>query len=149
MPAGRYAPSPTGALHLGNLRTALVAWLAARATDRAFLLRIEDLDRVRAVRGAQGGHGGVVQGGAFGLAHRLGVPVQPDGGQVRPLPGLGPGADAVQVLDPQQEGAVRGARREPRDERGAQVAQVQASRCLLYTSPSPRDRQKSRMPSSA
>ena len=47
MPAGRYAPSPTGALHLGNLRTAIVAWLAARATDRAFLLRVEDLDRVR------------------------------------------------------------------------------------------------------
>ena len=48
MPAGRYAPSPTGALHLGNLRTAIVAWLAARASDRTFLLRVEDLDRVRA-----------------------------------------------------------------------------------------------------
>ncbi|MFC7401751.1 tRNA glutamyl-Q(34) synthetase GluQRS [Citricoccus sp. GCM10030269] len=47
MPAGRYAPSPTGTLHLGNLRTAMVAWLCARQTDRAFLLRIEDLDRVR------------------------------------------------------------------------------------------------------
>ena len=47
MPAGRYAPSPTGALHLGNLRTAIVAWLAARASGREFWLRIEDLDRVR------------------------------------------------------------------------------------------------------
>lgn len=47
MSAGRYAPSPTGALHLGNLRTAITAWLAAHATDRAFLLRVEDLDRVR------------------------------------------------------------------------------------------------------
>ena len=47
--AGRYAPSPTGQLHLGNLRTAVVAWLFARSTDRRFLLRIEDLDfsRVR------------------------------------------------------------------------------------------------------
>ena len=44
--AGRFAPSPTGELHLGNLRTALVAWLAARATSRDFRLRIEDLDRV-------------------------------------------------------------------------------------------------------
>ncbi len=44
--AGRFAPSPTGDLHLGNLRTALVAWLAARATDRRFLVRMEDLDRV-------------------------------------------------------------------------------------------------------
>ena len=47
MPAGRYAPSPTGTLHLGNLRTAIVAWLAARASGRDFWLRIEDLDRVR------------------------------------------------------------------------------------------------------
>jgi len=43
---GRFAPSPTGPLHVGNLRTALVAWLAARATGDGFLLRIEDLDRV-------------------------------------------------------------------------------------------------------
>jgi len=41
---GRYAPSPTGELHLGNLRTALVAWLAARSASARFLLRIEDLD---------------------------------------------------------------------------------------------------------
>lgn len=45
--AGRYAPSPSGDLHLGNLRTALLAWLFARSTGRAFLLRVEDLDRVR------------------------------------------------------------------------------------------------------
>jgi glutamyl-tRNA synthetase len=44
--AGRFAPSPTGELHLGNLRTALVAWLAARSTDRSFIVRMEDLDRV-------------------------------------------------------------------------------------------------------
>ncbi len=44
--AGRFAPSPSGALHLGNLRTALLAWLFARSTGRRFLLRIEDLDRV-------------------------------------------------------------------------------------------------------
>jgi glutamyl-tRNA synthetase len=44
---GRYAPSPTGPLHLGNLRTALLAWLFARAAGSRFLLRIEDLDRGR------------------------------------------------------------------------------------------------------
>jgi glutamyl-tRNA synthetase len=46
---GRYAPSPTGALHLGNLRTALLAWLFARSAGSRFLMRIEDLDisRVR------------------------------------------------------------------------------------------------------
>jgi glutamyl-tRNA synthetase len=46
---GRYAPSPTGDLHLGNARTALIAWLWARAAGGRFLLRFEDLDlgRVR------------------------------------------------------------------------------------------------------
>lgn len=45
MATGRFAPSPTGVLHLGNLRTALVAWLFARAAGSRFLLRVEDLDR--------------------------------------------------------------------------------------------------------
>jgi glutamyl-tRNA synthetase len=44
--SGRFAPSPTGELHLGNLRTALVAWLAARSAGLGFLVRMEDLDRV-------------------------------------------------------------------------------------------------------
>ncbi len=44
---GRYAPSPTGELHLGNLRTALLAWISARSTGSEFLLRIEDLDTGR------------------------------------------------------------------------------------------------------
>jgi len=52
-PAGRFAPSPTSDLHLGNLRTALVAWLMARSTGRRFIVRIEDLDadRVAAASG--------------------------------------------------------------------------------------------------
>jgi glutamyl-tRNA synthetase len=44
---GRYAPSPTGPLHLGNLRTALLAWLFARSRGARFLLRVEDLDPQR------------------------------------------------------------------------------------------------------
>ena len=47
MSSGRFAPSPSGDLHVGNLRTALLAWLFARWTNREFLMRIEDLDRVR------------------------------------------------------------------------------------------------------
>ncbi|MEO8266243.1 MAG: tRNA glutamyl-Q(34) synthetase GluQRS [Ilumatobacteraceae bacterium] len=43
---GRFAPSPTGSLHLGNLRTALVAWLSARSVGGGFIVRMEDLDRV-------------------------------------------------------------------------------------------------------
>lgn len=48
MGAGRFAPSPSGELHLGNLRTAILAWLFARSTQRDFLMRVEDLDRARA-----------------------------------------------------------------------------------------------------
>ena len=44
---GRFAPSPSGRLHLGNLRTALLAWLFARSGGGRFVLRIEDLDRAR------------------------------------------------------------------------------------------------------
>ena len=44
---GRFAPSPTGPLHLGNLRTALLAWLFARSAGARFLTRVEDLDRSR------------------------------------------------------------------------------------------------------
>lgn len=46
-PDGRYAPSPTGDLHLGNLRTALLAWLFARSAGGRFLMRMEDLDAGR------------------------------------------------------------------------------------------------------
>jgi glutamyl-tRNA synthetase len=50
VPSGRYAPSPTGSLHLGNLRTALAAYASARARGLRFLLRIEDLDEARCRR---------------------------------------------------------------------------------------------------
>ncbi|OPX05261.1 tRNA glutamyl-Q(34) synthetase GluQRS [Mycobacterium sp. AT1] len=43
-PAGRFAPSPSADLHIGNLRTAALAWLFARSTGRQFLVRVEDLD---------------------------------------------------------------------------------------------------------
>jgi glutamyl-tRNA synthetase len=45
----RYAPSPSGPLHLGNLRTALFAWLQARWSHSIFILRIDDLDGPRTV----------------------------------------------------------------------------------------------------
>lgn len=45
--AGRYAPSPSGELHFGNLRTALLAWLVARSRDLPFYVRIEDIDTQR------------------------------------------------------------------------------------------------------
>ncbi|MEN9644395.1 MAG: hypothetical protein RL238_1064 [Actinomycetota bacterium] len=45
---GRFAPSPTGSLHLGNLRTALLSWLQVRAEGGEWWVRMEDLDRVTA-----------------------------------------------------------------------------------------------------
>ncbi|MGH9274348.1 MAG: glutamate--tRNA ligase family protein, partial [Acidimicrobiales bacterium] len=50
MATGRFAPSPTGDLHLGNLRTALLAWLFARCSGGRFLMRVEDLDPVTSTR---------------------------------------------------------------------------------------------------
>ena len=47
MPTTRYAPSPTGNMHLGNARTALLAWLQARAIYATHILRFEDLDHSR------------------------------------------------------------------------------------------------------
>lgn len=44
MSAGRFAPSPSADLHIGNLRTAVLAWLFARSTGRRFLIRVDDLD---------------------------------------------------------------------------------------------------------
>src|SRR6478672_10321812 len=52
--ATRLAPSPTGALHLGNARTFLATWLLARQRGWRVLLRIEDLDGPRVKRGADG-----------------------------------------------------------------------------------------------
>ncbi len=47
MTIGRFAPSPTGVLHLGNLRTALASWLSARAAGGRWLIRMEDVDGPR------------------------------------------------------------------------------------------------------
>lgn len=44
---GRFAPTPSGRLHLGNVRTALIAWLEARRAHGQFILRIEDIDPLR------------------------------------------------------------------------------------------------------
>ena len=49
----RFAPSPTGKMHVGNLRTALYAYLIARHAGGDFILRIEDTDQVRKEEGAE------------------------------------------------------------------------------------------------
>ena len=46
----RFAPSPTGQLHVGNARTALFNWLLARGQGGTFILRIEDTDTERSTR---------------------------------------------------------------------------------------------------
>ncbi len=50
MTLGRFAPSPTGVLHLGNLRTALASWLSVRAVGGRWLIRMEDVDGPRCRR---------------------------------------------------------------------------------------------------
>lgn len=50
MTVGRFAPTPSGKMHLGNILCALLGWLSARASGGRFLLRIEDLDAMRCPR---------------------------------------------------------------------------------------------------
>ena len=49
----RFAPSPTGFLHVGGIRTALFAYLVAKQAGGKFVLRIEDTDKVREVAGSR------------------------------------------------------------------------------------------------
>ena len=88
--AGRYAPSPTSALHLGNLRTAMVAWLLARASGRAFRMRVEDLDtaRVAAAEGVADGQ----------LADLVALGIDWDGPVMRQSERLDAYADAARGL---------------------------------------------------
>ncbi len=53
MVRGRFAPSPTGLLHIGNARTALTAWLSVRRQGGVMVLRVEDLDPPRVLPGAE------------------------------------------------------------------------------------------------
>ena len=48
----RFAPSPTGYIHIGNVRSAIYPYLIAKQNDGTFILRIEDTDRARYVEGA-------------------------------------------------------------------------------------------------
>jgi glutamyl-tRNA synthetase len=67
--AGRFAPSPTSELHLGNLRTALLAWLFARTSGRDFLVRIEDLDQARVAAAAGVSERQLADLAALGIDH--------------------------------------------------------------------------------
>ncbi|HEX5146771.1 MAG TPA: tRNA glutamyl-Q(34) synthetase GluQRS [Conexibacter sp.] len=64
---GRFAPSPSGPLHLGNLRTALLAWLFARSAGARFRVRVEDLDPGRSRREHEAGQ--LADLAALGLDH--------------------------------------------------------------------------------
>ena len=86
---GRFAPSPTGLLHVGNLRTALLAWLFARSAGARFLMRVEDLDRQRVKPGYEEQQ----------LGDLRAIGIDWDGPVVRQSERLGLYADAIAQLD--------------------------------------------------
>ena len=86
---GRFAPSPTGPLHLGNLRTALLAWLFARSAGARFLVRVENLDRSRVRPGIEEAQ----------LADLQSLGLDWDGAVVRQSERMGLYEEAVERLD--------------------------------------------------
>ena len=86
---GRFAPSPTGPLHVGNLRTALLAWLFARSAGARFLVRVEDLDSSRVRPGIEEAQ----------LADLRAIGLDWDGPVVRQSERLGLYEEAVERLD--------------------------------------------------
>ncbi len=86
---GRFAPSPTGPLHVGNLRTALLAWLFARSADSRFLVRVEDLDLSRVRPGVEEAQ----------LADLRALGLDWDGPVVRQSERMGLYRDAIRRLD--------------------------------------------------
>ena len=73
----RFAPSPTGSVHIGSLRTALYNYLFAKKTGGKYLLRVEDTDQTRFVEGAIEG---MLQAMKWaGIDHTEGVMISEDG----------------------------------------------------------------------
>lgn len=85
---GRFAPSPTGALHLGNLRTALISWLHARSEGGEWWVRMEDLDRVTSSAAHEQGQ----------LADLAALGMEPDGEVVRQSERFDRYRDAIATL---------------------------------------------------
>jgi glutamyl-tRNA synthetase len=84
---GRFAPSPSGRIHLGNILCCLLAWLSARQKGGRVLLRIEDLDTARCPRryaeqmeADLGGWAGLGRGARSGRAGRALLPERADSG---------------------------------------------------------------------
>ena len=148
----RFAPSPTGPLHIGGVRTALYNYLLAKKEGGTFILRIEDTDQTRLVEGAEdyikeslewmgltpdegpgygGEHGPYRQSERKALYAQYAEQMVADG-------------NAYYAFDTPDELTQM---RKDQEALGHHSAKYDA--CLLYTSPSPRDQRGSRMPSSA
>src|SRR5213592_1571829 len=116
----RFAPSPTGYLHVGGARTALFNWLFARREGGKFLLRIEDTDKARSTDE----NTKVILDGLTWLGLDWDEPREPVQDDLRVFVR---GACFVRVLDTQQELAAFAAGEEPVEERRAGAADVEVA----------------------
>ena len=176
----RFAPSPTGVLHIGGIRTALYDYLVAKQLGGTFVLRLEDTDRSRFVEGAEEyikealEWVGLVPDEGPGYGGDYGPYRQSDRKDIYEVYAnkLLESDNAYFAFDtPEELTAAREAakaagnhsfrydattRMQMRNSLSMSEAEVEELletnvpyTCLLYTSPSPRDRTRSRMPSSA
>jgi len=74
---GRFAPSPSGELHFGTLLAAVGSYLQAKVNQGEWLMRIEDVDTTRRVKGADTALLRALEGFGFAWARRRGLPVAP------------------------------------------------------------------------
>ena len=164
----RFAPSPTGALHIGGVRTALYNYLFAKKEQGTFILRIEDTDQTRYVPGAEKYITDALKWAGLELDEGPGI-----GGDFGPYRQserkdlymtyamkLVESGHAYYAFDTPDELA-KAREDHPNFKYGIFTRsmmnnslsmteeELQAKLCLLYTSPSPRDATLSRMPSSA
>ena len=145
--ATRFAPSPTGPLHIGGVRTALFNWLFAKNKGGNFLLRIEDTDKERSKKEYQTQ---IIQSLKWiGINYDSNEYIQSTkiSGHVKTVEDLLKKGKAYKCYCSNDE--IEEQKKRAKQKKLPYIYNRKCRDCLLYTSPSPRDRTRSRMPSSA